>query len=243
MSIWWLIPAFVGLVGLMSLVGGFFSILRLKVFSGATRFLFGGLVLSGAAVIGLIGLNLQTYSRLTAEQLAAEVELKADPGVPGGFIASVKRADEGGMLGKAEDFPLTGDSFRMEADVITFKPWANIVGADALYRFDRIQGRFDSEAQEKATPPEPHRLRDEAGLDPFALPLGPANPFLKADAEFVDGFAVPMADGAIYEVHMSQKGMVPRPKNREAEQAIETRRQGRKSGEIYQAPVDLTPQP
>lgn len=244
MSIWWAIPAFVALVGLMSLIGGLGSLFKLKFMSGTMRFLFGGVLLAGAAVVGLIGLNLQTYARLTHERLAAEVSLKQTG--PGAYTATVTPADADGILQTATDYQLTGDSFRMEADVITFKPWANIIGVDALYRFDRIQGRWDSEADEIARPPTPYSMRtDEPGINVFELPLGPNNPFRRADAEFMNGLAVPMADGAVYQVYMSQRGLIPRPKNVAAEGAVETRREGRLSGTIYEPqpgqPGQLTP--
>lgn len=233
MSIWWLIPAFVGLVGLLSVIGGLGRIFSLRVVSGAFRFLFGGVLLAGAAVVALIGLNLQTYARLTKERLAAEVSLHE---TSDGFTADVAKADDKGVLGAPATYPVTGDSVRIEADVVTFKPWANILGMDALYRFDRIQGRYDSEAQENATPPTALSMRDAAGVNLFDLPLGAANPFQRPDAEFINGVAVPMADGAVYELHMTQRGLIPRAKNEAAQQAVEQRRQGRKSGEIYGPP-------
>lgn len=237
MSVWWLLPAFLGLVGLMSVIGGLGRIFSLRFITGGMRFLFGGVVLAGAAVVALLGLNLQTYARLTHERLTAEVSLKQTG--PDTYTASVAKANEEGVLGAPVDYELTGDGFRMEADVVVFKPWANIVGVDALYRFDRIQGRWDREADEAAKPPTAHSMRDEAGLInavKFAQNMGAANPFKAPDAEFVDGFAVPMADGAVYEVHMSQKGLIPRAKNEAAEDAISGRRKGARTGEIYEAP-------
>lgn len=244
MSIWWLVPAFVALVGVLSLIGGLGSLFRLRFVSGTMRFLFGGVLLAGAAVVGLIGLNLQTYARLTHERLAAEVTLRQTG--PNAYTATVSPADADGILQASTDYELTGDSFRMEADVITFKPWANILGVDALYRFDRIQGRWDREEDEIASPPKPYSMRtDEPGINVFELPLGANNPFRRADAEFLNGVAVPMADGAVYQVFMSQRGLIPRPKNELAEAAVEGRREGRVSGSIYEPrpgePGQLTP--
>lgn len=223
MSIWWALPGFVGLIGILMLVGGLGRLFKLQLIGGGFRFLFGGAVLAVAAVIALVGMNLQTYSRLTHEQLAAEVTLRQTG--PDAYTASVARADDRGVLRAPRDYPLTGDTFRMEADVITFQPWANIIGADALYRFNRIQGRWDSEAKETASPPRPWSMREEAGIDIFRLPLGGANPLKHIDAEFLNGFSVPMADGAIYTVNMSQKGLIPRPKNETATRAIDAHRE------------------
>lgn len=241
MSVWWAIPGFVGLIGILLLVGGIGGLFKLKLISGGFRFLFGGVVLAAAAVVGLIGLNLQTYARLTHEQLAAEVTLVKTG--PDSYTAAVAKADAKGQLLPPKSYPLTGDSFRMEADVITFQPWANIVGVDAMYRFNRIQGRWDSEAQETANPPKPWSMRDAAGIDIFTLPLGRANPLKHVDAEFVDGFAVPMADGAIYDVSMSQKGLIPRPKNQVAGNAVEQHRSKMANMPIEPGPPQTPPTP
>ena len=76
MSIWWLIPAFVGLVGVMMLVGGIARLFKAHLGGGILRVLFGGLTLAGAMIVGLIGLNLQTYAQLSKERLAGQVVLK-----------------------------------------------------------------------------------------------------------------------------------------------------------------------
>jgi hypothetical protein len=245
MSIWWAIPAFVALVGVLSLIGGFGRLLGLRFITGTFRILFGGVLLAGAAVIGLVGLNLQTYARLTNERLAAEVTLRQTG--PDAFTASVARANEAGVLRSPQEYPLTGDSFRIEADVITFKPWANILGADALYRFDRIQGRWADVAAENARPPQAHDMQtEEPGLNVFDLPLGPGNPFRRTDAEFIDGVAVPMADGAVYSLFMTQRGLIPRPKNEAAVGAQEAYRNRRDQppllGPRPGEPGQLTPQ-
>jgi hypothetical protein len=236
MSIWWAIPAFLALVGVLSVFSGLGRMVRLRLLTGSMRFLFGGFVLAGAAVVGLIGLNLQTYARLTHERLAAEVTL-TETG-PGAYTASVAKANEEGVLGAPTSYALTGDSFRIEADVVKFKPWANVLGIDSLYRFDRIQGRWDDTEVENANPPKAFSLRDAAGIDLFSLPLGDANPLQKPDAEFVNGLAQPMADGAVYTIHMSQSALIPRPKNEAAEAAIKARRKREGNGAI-----DLMQQP
>lgn len=222
-SIWWALPGFVGLIGILLLVSGLGRLFKLQLVGGGFRFLFGGVVLGAAAVVALVGLNLQTYARLTHEQLAAIVTLKQTG--PDAYTASVARADSKGALQAPKDYPLTGDAFRMEADVIVFQPWANIVGADALYRFNRIQGRWDSETKENTQPPTSFSMRDAAGLDIFRLPLGKANPLKHVDAEFLGGIAQPMADGAVYEVKMSQKGLIVRPTNEAANKAIDAHRE------------------
>ena len=79
-SIWWLIPTFVALVGALMLFGGIGRVFKAKFSSGIFRVVFGGVALAGAAIFGLIGLNLQTYAQLTKERLAGQVVLTKSAG-------------------------------------------------------------------------------------------------------------------------------------------------------------------
>ena len=97
MSIWWLIPAFVGLVGILMLVGGVAKVFKAKLGSGLMRVLFGGLTLAGAMIVGLIGLNLQTYAQLSKERLAGQVVLKKVG--DHNYTASIDLADDGKLRG------------------------------------------------------------------------------------------------------------------------------------------------
>ena len=220
MSIWWTIPAFVGLVGALMLIGGVARLFQLRFLSGAFRFLFGGFVLAGAAVIGLIGLNLQTYARLTHEQLAAEIELKQLS--PNQFAATVRKTDDKGLLKEPQTFQLAGDKLRIEGRVWKLKPWANVIGEDSFYRFERIQGRWDDPARENTTPSTADdSIADTAGIDVFGLPLGTAAPF-QLDTTFGSGVYMPMVDGAIYQVMMTQSAFIARGKNEVAVNALNT---------------------
>lgn len=222
-SVWWAIPALTALVGVLMIGGGLGRLFRFKMFSGLSRFLFGGVFLSGAAVAVLAGLNLQTYARLTYERPAAEVTLKQT--APQAFTASIriptaKDAD----FGPAVDFPLTGDAFRMDARFLKWKPWANVTGYDAIYRLDRLQGRYDEATQENATPPTAYDLSPvgtSAALDIYELSR--KNELFKnlkaVDAIYGNGAYAPMVDGAVYEIVATQSGLVPRPKNEVAKEA------------------------
>lgn len=218
MSIWWTIPAFVGLIGVLLTFGGLGRLLRLKLITGSLRFLFGGVTLGAAAVLGLIGLNLQTYSRLTHERAAAEITL-TETG-PRTFTASVRRADAEGVYGPADEYTLTGDAFRIEARILKWKPWANITGMDSLYRLERLQGRFDDVAEENANQPEAFDIGDEAGIDVFELARTQGRSLSALDAYYGTGTFAPMANGAVYEVFATQDAMIPRPKNAAAEDAL-----------------------
>jgi hypothetical protein len=234
-SIWWLVPVFVGLVGVLILVGGIGRFFKAKIFSGLFRTLFGGLTLAGAAIIGLIGLNLQTYARLTHERLAAEVTLNQTG--TNQFTASVRRAvNDKGELGPPLEFAVTGDQVRIEGPVWKMKPWANIIGAESFYRLDLVQGRWSNAAAENANVATAHDLNGECapGLDALRIAeavgagaetvanltrgqdskiaAGSFNPVI-LDTNFGSGVYMPMADGAVYDVMITQAAFIVRAKN------------------------------
>ncbi len=222
-SIWWAIPAITALVGVLMVGGGIGRLFRFRMFSGLSRFLFGGVFLSGAAVAALAGLNLQTYARLTYERPAAEVTF-AQTG-PQAYTATMRiptGPDEG--FGEPVVYDLTGDAFRVDARFLKWQPWANVTGYDAIYRLDRLQGRFDEVEQENATPPQAFDLAPKgtsAALDIYELSR--KNELFKnlraVDAIYGNGAYAPMVDGAVFEVVATQSGLVPRPKNAVAKEA------------------------
>jgi hypothetical protein len=262
MSIWWLIPAFVGLVGVLITVGGIGRVFKARLVSGLFRTLFGGLTLAGAAIMGLIGLNLQTYARLTHERLAAEVTLKQTG--ENQFTASVRKAvNSKGELGPAQDFAVTGDQVRIEGPVWKMKPWANIIGADSFYRLDRVQGRWSNAQAENANVPTAHDLDggSTTGLDALKIAEavgsgaetvanltrgkddkvapGSFNP-ITLDTNFGSGVYMPMADGAVYDVMITQAAFIVRGKNDIALGALSRMSEGLPPEQTV-APVEAQP--
>src|SRR5262245_4234819 len=125
-SIWWLVPAFVGLVGVLLLVGGIGRVFKAKFGSGIFRVLFGGLTLAGAAIVGLVALNLQTYAALTKERLAGQIKLtRAQGGDQFTYVAAIDLADDGKLRGAPREFNVQGEHIRIEGPVLKWKGWAN----------------------------------------------------------------------------------------------------------------------
>jgi hypothetical protein len=139
-SIWWLIPAFVGLVGILMLVGGIGRVFKAKFVSGMFRVLFGGLTLAGAAIIGLVGLNLQTYVQLSKERVAGKVTLKKVSDF--NYIATIDLADNGVFRNKPKDYQVTGELVNVGGPIVKFKPWANVVGMDSIFRVETVGGSY-----------------------------------------------------------------------------------------------------
>lgn len=211
---WWILPAVVGVFGLAVVLSGLGWIFRGRPFKGGRGVFGGGVVLVLGALLGLLGLNIQTYHRLAYDRPVAEISLVQTG--PREFIATLKQPD-----GAAQDYRLTGDQWRIEARVLKWKPWANVLGLDAQYRLDRLSGRYEQtqdelHAERSAYDIEPPR---SSGVDlwPLARRFSQYAPVV--DTLYGSGAYMPMADGARFEVRITQSGLIARPLNERAAEA------------------------
>lgn len=215
-SIWWLIPTFVALVGALMLFGGIGRVFKAKFASGAFRVVFGGVALAGAAIFGLIGLNLQTYAQLTKERLAGQVVLTKAAGADEfTYNASIDLADNGKLRGRPQDFEVKGEHLRIEGPVLKWKGWANVLGLDSVFRVDHVEGVYvDTECQNQFYAGR-QDLNEKGGpQDQFKSirSLGESWKLVNAaDVLYIDGPRVPMADGAVYNIKATQAGFELEP--------------------------------
>ena len=206
--IWWILPAAVGFFGVVVTLTGLGRIGKRKFGTGVARFLSGGLVVSGAGLISLVGLNLQTYSRLTHERPVAMIEI-AGTGEAQHFTALVTlEGDEA-----PTSFDIYGDELRLEARILKWQPWANIIGYDSIYRLDRLSGRYTRISDEQNKTRSIYPVTTEPGVDVFSLVRQRGGWVKAVDAYYGDGKFVPMVDGAQYEVRMTQNGLIIRAAN------------------------------
>lgn len=222
---WWILPAVVGGLGLVLLVSGLTGLFRGRIFSGFFGTAFGGAAVFAGAVAALAGLNIQTYGRLTYERPVATLQLKQLG--PQYFEATVIQPAMGeGQPATTAVYPLHGDEWRVEAQVLKWKPWANVLGLDSQYRLDRLSGRYQSIEQEINGARSVHSLRpvEDVGPLPWRIDVWDAARKYRKWVDPVDtlygGAAyMPMAEGARYEVWLTQSGLIARPANEQARAA------------------------
>jgi len=215
-SIWWLIPTFVALVGALMLFGGIGRVFKAKFSSGIFRVVFGGVALAGAAIFGLIGLNLQTYAQLTKERLAGQVVLTKATGADAfTYNASIDLADNGKLRGAPTDFEVKGEHLRIEGPVLKWKGWANVLGLDSVFRIDHVEGVYVDTACQNQFYAGRQDLNEKDGpQDQFKSirTLGESWKLVNAvDVLYIDGPRVPMADGAVYNIKATQAGFELEP--------------------------------
>jgi hypothetical protein len=213
MLIWWAIPIFVALVGVLLLVGGIGRMFKLKFLGGGIRSLFGLLALALAGIAGLIGLNLQTYAQLSKETLAGQVKLKKTGEYA--YTATVDIADKGKLRGKPVDYPVTGEIIYVSGPVLTFKPWANVIGMDSIFTLTRVKSEYIEANCQNLYHPKVMDTNEDAskkmGLASFGG-LGESwKTFNVVDTLHYSASGQPMTDGAVYDIYATQDAFVMKP--------------------------------
>lgn len=210
--IWWLLPAAAGMIGLMLTFAGLGRLFKLRPFSGGFRFLLGVTFLSLAGIVTLVGLNLQTYKRLTFERPVAVLAFDATA-QPEKF--AVRLVHPGGDV---DNFELSGDEWELNARVVKFKAFSNLLGFDSIYRLDRLYGRYVN--VNRASETNGVNLSEDPGLDFVSMAIDNGGQFGVEDARYGSAVYNPMQGGLSYIVCMTQTGLIARPNNRAAAEVV-----------------------
>ncbi len=167
----------------------------------------------GAAVVALLGLNLLTYDRLTREQ----------PVLRASFAQTTPQRYNATLVypsGQIQGYVLGGDEWQIDARVIKWHAFGNLLGFDTAYRLERIGGRYGAIDRERATPPTVYALHAPERVDVWQLLRAWQQYIPWVDALYGSAIYLPMADGADYEVSVSPTGLLARPMNAAARGAI-----------------------
>jgi hypothetical protein len=170
------------------------------------------LLLLGAGA-ALIAANLLTYQRLSAEQPAAELQLTRTGDREFNAVLTYPG-------GEHANFALRGDEWQIDARVMKWRAFANLVGFDTLYRLERISGRYTRIEDERTQARSVYSLNPPQRIDPWDLVHRYHSWVPWMDALYGSATFLPMADGALYEIKVSQSGLVARPLNQAARDAV-----------------------
>jgi hypothetical protein len=211
--------AFTALIVVFALLGILFlfaAVRRLRrrrvvggVLNGATGLVF--ILLSACA--GLVTANLRTYQRLNYEQPAGELQLTRTADRE--FDAVLTYPD-----GQRADFALRGDEWQIDSRVLKWRAFANLLGFDAAYRLERIGGRYSRVTDELSQARTAYDLNPPQRMDLWDLVHRYHGWVPWVDALYGSATFLPMADGALYEIKVSQSGLVSRPLNQAARDAV-----------------------
>jgi hypothetical protein len=201
------------LVGILCLFAAVRRIRRRRVLGGALIGATGLVLILLGAGAALIAANLLTYQRLSFEQPAAEL-----------LMTRTGEREFNAVLtypsGERANFALRGDEWQIDARVLKWHAFANLVGFDTVYRLERISGRYARIEDERTQARSVYSLNPPQRIDPWDLVHRYHSWVPWMDALYGSATFLPMADGALYEVKVSQSGLVARPLNQAARDAV-----------------------
>lgn len=187
---------------------------RARFLAAGSSALFGLLFLVIAGGFFIVALNLRTYARLTHEQPVAELVFEAKG--PQSYQVIVTQVPSGSM----QILQVSGDEWQMDARVLKWRGWANLLGLDAQYRLERFSGRYRDIEQERTAPRSVYPLAENPGVDIWTMAANKSRWVPFVDAVYGSATYLPMANGARYQVTMTQSGLLARPLNDAASQAV-----------------------
>jgi hypothetical protein len=205
--------AALGLAGLLFLIAAAHRFRRRfvggAVFSGLTSLV---LFLLAACVL-LVAIDLRGYQRLTSEQPAGEL-----------MLSRVGVHQFNGVLtyptGAAEVFSLRGDEWQVDARILKWRALATLFGFDAVYRLDRISGRYSNIADERGQPRTVYPLSPPEPIDLWEFIQSHHSWVPWIDAMYGTATFLPMADKALFQIDVSPSGLLARPLNQAARDAV-----------------------
>ncbi len=200
--------------GLILLILAVQRLRRARYLAAGSTALFGLLFLAVAGGFFIVALNLRTYSRLTYEQPVAELVFEARG--PQDFQAIVTQIPSGSL----QILQVNGDEWQMDARILKWRSWANVLGLNAQYRLERFSGRYRDIEQERSAPRSVYPLADNPGVDIWTLAANGSRWVPFVDAVYGSATYLPMANGARYQVTLTQSGLLARPINDAASQAV-----------------------
>jgi hypothetical protein len=202
-----------GLLGLLFFIAAIRRLRRRRVLGGMAHGAASLIFFLAAACAVLIGSNLRSYQRLSYEQPAGELQLSKV--AERQFDAVLSYPD-----GERANFQLRGDEWQVDARVLKWHAFANLVGFDTAYRLERISGRYSHAEDERTEPRSVYDLHAPGRVDPWELIYRYRSWVPWMDALYGNATYVPMTDGALYEIKVSQSGLVARPLNQAAREAV-----------------------
>jgi len=205
MSPVWLIVVLLAVVAVLLGVSAVSAFRRRAPVSGGLGLLVAVLVLALAGATGAAAWSLARYEALTRETLAAVIQV--EPTGPSRFRAEVEVPG-----GEVRRYELFGEQVWIDAQIVKWHPWANVIGLRTAYRLDRIGGRYRSVDDERTLPRSVEPLHDEDGFASDLYDWVGRQPWLHAlvDAQYGSGSYLAADAAARVEVRVSSSGLLMR---------------------------------
>ena len=200
--------------GLLLCVVGIIKLTKRLMISSFRYEITGVVLLTAAAMLFLVSSNIHTYERLVYEQPIASISFHKI--APQHFSVELEPQGDG----ENWFYELRGDEWQLDAQILTWHGYANLLGLDSYYRLHRLSGRYTDIEEERTRPRSVHGLAAEQRIDLWSYANEYRNWLSMVDATYGSAVFLPMNDGARYSVSISRNGLVARPDNAVAREAV-----------------------
>lgn len=206
--------------GLLAVVAAFLLFKTLRFlwqhdwFLGWFRGMFGIFFISIAAVVGLAAWDVYSYKQIMSEEFVCNVSFKELDEQH--YIATMTDSD-----GQSKQYDLRGDQWQIDARIVKWNGMIARWGIKPAYRLDRISGRYFDLEKETSAARTAHAINaSPVGLDLWLFFNKHAGAVSAVDAIYGNATYLPMKDKANFEVTLSNTGLVARPLNEAAKDAV-----------------------
>jgi len=218
---WVVAPLVVAVLAVVLLLRAIFHVARGRFAHGGFHATTGMVLALAALCAGLLVLNTQTYARLTTERPVADITVAALHPALQTWRVTVRRLDETRIVTTCD---IQGDEWVMSAAVQKWRPWVNILGLDSTYTLDQLTNKYFSAARGNG-----RRITACDLSGPVSSRLAPdlarwlVDKARAGQRRFGSAVYMPLTDGAIYRVIMTQGGLNAQPANPIASAAVQRR--------------------
>ena len=192
-----------GVLGVITLGAGAVALRRSRPMRFALRTLTGLLLLSLGGLVGAVGVGIRGFRALTREDVAARLTVR--PTGRQRFAVVVHYAD-----GREGSFDVAGDEIYVDAHILKWKPFANLVGLHTAYELDRLTGRYRGIEDERSAVRTVYALSEPGPVDLFSLRQRYAFLSVLLDAEYGSATFVTVNRPMELEVRVSTTGLLMR---------------------------------
>jgi hypothetical protein len=161
-------------------------------------------ILSFMAVLLLLASNFYTFHRLTAEKAIAELRFSRIGQQE--YEAVIRYGD----FCTPRTFRLYGDQWRLDAEFLKWRPWANLIGFDAMYRIERLGSRYLDIGSENTEQQVSYELRPAVPVDLTAVFASYHGFLTPVDTLYGSSVYATMDENAIFRVFRGQSGLFVR---------------------------------
>jgi hypothetical protein len=215
MSLLTLASIVLALAGASLCYSGVRRLLKKRPLSALHLELTGLLLLLLAAFSFLLASNLYLYDRLVFEAPVAEIEFTRLGDQH--FSAQLDNIDD--MAPRR--FDMHGDEWQLEAQMLIWHGYASLLGLDAQYRLNRLSGRYSETRDEQELQRSVYALGEPPKFDLWQIASRHHDMIgFFVDAAYGSAVFLPMSDSARYQISISRTGLVARPMNDSARQAV-----------------------